>query len=57
MDKDVVIKEEQLGFRFNFRVAGVFIDDEMILLQKCSKDNYYSLIGGRVNIMKRLLKH
>ena len=46
--KDIVIKDEQSNFKFNFRVAGMFINGNKILLQKCKKDNYYSLIGGRV---------
>lgn len=46
--KDIIIKDEESNFRFNFRVAGIFINDNKILLQKCEKDDYYSLIGGRV---------
>ena len=46
--KDIIIKDEESNFKFNFRVAGIFVNDSKILLQKCEKDNYYSLIGGRV---------
>lgn len=46
--KDIIIKDDESNFKFNFRVAGIFVNDSKILLQKCEKDNYYSLIGGRV---------
>ena len=46
--KDIIIKDDESNFNFNFRVAGIFVNDSKILLQKCEKDNYYSLIGGRV---------
>ncbi len=45
---DIVFKNEELGVKFNFRVAALFINGEKVLLQKCAKDSYYSLIGGRV---------
>ena len=46
--KDIIIKDDESNFKFNFRVAGIFVNDNKILLQKCEKDDYYSLIGGRV---------
>lgn len=46
--KDIIIKDDESNFKFNFRVAGIFVNDSKILLQKCEKDNYYSLIGGRI---------
>lgn len=48
MDKDIVIKNEKNNYRFNYRVAAVFMNKNKVLLQKCAKDSYYSLIGGRV---------
>ena len=46
--KDIIINDDESNFKFNFRVAGIFVNDSKILFQKCEKDNYYSLIGGRV---------
>ena len=46
--KDIIIKDDESNFKFNFRVVGIFVNDSKILLQKCEKDNYYSLIGGRI---------
>ena len=47
--KDITFKNEDLQVKFNFRVAGIFVNNDKILLQKNEKDNYWSLIGGRVN--------
>lgn len=49
---DISFKNEELGIKFNFRVAGLFMDDDKILLQKCDKDSYYSLAGGRVQFFE-----
>lgn len=46
MKNDIIIKEKD--YKFNFRVAVVFINNDKILIQKNSNDDYYSLIGGRV---------
>ena len=48
MNKDIVIKDEENNYRFNYRVGAVFTNKDKVLLQKSEKDSYYSLIGGRV---------
>ncbi len=45
---DIIINDEKNEFKFNYRVAGVFVNDNKVLLQKCDRDDYYSLVGGRV---------
>lgn len=35
---------------FNFRVAGVLLHDDKILLHQMASDNFYSLPGGRVEL-------
>ncbi|MBE6141052.1 MAG: NUDIX domain-containing protein [Firmicutes bacterium] len=45
---DISYKNEELNIRFNFRVALICLNNNKILLQKADKDNYWSLIGGRV---------
>ena len=47
--KDISFVNQEFGVKFNFRVAGIFTCNDKILLQKSDKDEYYSLIGGRVN--------
>lgn len=46
--KDISYYNEEI--KFNFRVSIVAYKDNKILLQKCDKDPYYSLIGGRVSL-------
>lgn len=46
MDKNIIIKDD--NFRFNFRVAGIFINNNKILLQSTTSDTYLFLPGGRV---------
>lgn len=48
MGKDILYKTED--FVFSYRVAGILIRDNKILLQKPSNDDGYSLIGGHVSI-------
>lgn len=46
MEKNIVIKDEE--YKFNFRVAAVFIDQDKVLLQSSERDSYLFLPGGRV---------
>lgn len=46
MDNDISIINQKLKIKLNVRVAGIFIDNDRILLQK--NDTFYTLIGGRV---------
>ena len=48
IDKDIIIKDNENNYRFNYRVAGVFLNNDKIFLQKSEEDAYYSLVGGRV---------
>lgn len=48
--KDISYYNEDAKFKFNFRVAVIANKDNKILLQKCDKDPYYYLIGGRVSL-------
>ena len=48
--KDISYYNEDAKFKFNFRVAVIALNDNKILLQKCDKDPYYYLIGGRVSL-------
>ena len=48
--KDISYYNEEAKFKFNFRVAVIANKDNKILLQKCDKDPYYYLIGGRVSL-------
>jgi ADP-ribose pyrophosphatase YjhB (NUDIX family) len=45
---DVVFKTEKAIF--NYRVAGIWIEDGHILLHKAAQDTHWSLPGGRVEI-------
>jgi 8-oxo-dGTP pyrophosphatase MutT (NUDIX family) len=36
--------------RFNFRVGAIIIKDDMVLIIKNSKSDYYYTVGGRVHI-------
>jgi 8-oxo-dGTP pyrophosphatase MutT (NUDIX family) len=38
------------GTRFNYRGAGVFVEDERVLLQRFSDASYWFLPGGRVEV-------
>ena len=46
MSKDVVIKDGD--YKFNFRVAAVFVNDDKVLLQSTAEDDYLAFPGGRV---------
>lgn len=48
--KDISYYNEEAKFKFNFRVAVIAHKDNKLLLQKCDKDPYYYLIGGRVSL-------
>ena len=48
--KDISYYNEEAKFKFNFRVAVIANKDNKIFLQKCDKDPYYYLIGGRVSL-------
>ena len=47
---DISYLNEEVNIKFNFRVAVMAYNDNKILLQRCSKDSFYSLIGGRVQL-------
>lgn len=47
MSKDILFKMNE--FIFSYRVAGVLIRDNKILLQKPKNDDGYSIPGGHVN--------
>lgn len=40
------------GVRFNYRIAGVAIDDRKVLLQKPVKDGFWFLPGGRAELQE-----
>lgn len=48
MKEDLNIKNEKLNITFNFRVAGIMINNNKILLQNSSKVDYWVPEGGRV---------
>lgn len=48
MKKDILFKKDD--FIFSYRVGGILIYNDKILLQKPLKDDGYSLIGGHVAI-------
>ncbi|KIL07535.1 DNA mismatch repair protein MutT [Clostridium botulinum] len=50
MKKDILFKTDD--FIFSYRVAGILIYNDKILLQKPLKDEGYSLIGGHVAIQE-----
>ena len=45
---DLVFKNEELNFKFNFRVAAIIVNNDEYLIQKTDGNDYYSLIGGHV---------
>ena len=47
---DISYFNEEVSVKFNLRVAVMAYDDNKILLQRNSKDPFYSLIGGRVQL-------
>lgn len=47
---DISYKNEEFNTKFNFRVALIATNNDKILLQKADKDNFWSLIGGRVSL-------
>lgn len=52
---DVSYKNEEMNIKFNFRVALICTKDNKILLQKAMQDDYWSLIGGRVELNENTL--
>ncbi|NLT57521.1 MAG: NUDIX domain-containing protein [Clostridiales bacterium] len=44
------------GIRFNLRVAGILERDGEILLHRQKKDDFWSLVGGRVQTMESTVK-
>jgi ADP-ribose pyrophosphatase YjhB (NUDIX family) len=36
--------------RFNFRVAGIAIDDDYVLLYRAERDSFWTFPGGRAEI-------
>ena len=49
---DINFTNKEFKVKFNFRVACIILNEDKILLQKNSKDEYYSLIGGRVKFFE-----
>ena len=49
---DISFIDDEGTKKFNYRVALLSINNNKILLQKAEKDNYYSLIGGRVQLFE-----
>jgi len=47
---DISYFNEEVSVKFNFRVSVMAYNDNKILLQRNSKDPFYSLIGGRVQL-------
>lgn len=47
MNKDILFKTNE--FIFSYRVAGILIKDQKILLQKPKNDDGYSIPGGHVS--------
>ena len=47
---DVSFLNDKKTKKFNYRVALLAVNDNKILLQKAESDDYYSLIGGRVQL-------
>ena len=47
--KDIVYINEELNTKFNFRVGGIIVDNDQLLLQHTDGDDYYALVGGRVD--------
>lgn len=47
---DISYLNKETNIKFNFRVAVMAYNDNKILLQKNSRDPFYSLIGGRVSL-------
>lgn len=47
-----MITIEYGGTRFNYRVAGVLVRGNMVLLHKEEKDQYWYLPGGRCELME-----
>ncbi len=52
MLRDISFKNEEQNVKFNLRVAALITTNDKILLQKSTKDNYYSLIGGRIKYLE-----
>lgn len=49
---DVSYLNADKTIKFNYRVALLAIHNNKILLQKDERDDYYSLIGGRVHLLE-----
>lgn len=50
-NKDIFIKLDD--FKFNFRVAALIQYKDKVLIQKSEKDDFYGLIGGKVQQKER----
>ena len=53
-NKDICIKLDEE--RFNFRVAAVLRYNNKILIQKAEKDDFFSLVGGRVRLGEKTIE-
>ena len=49
---DVAFTNKELKVKFNFRVCALITYKDNVLLQKSAKDDYYTLIGGRINFLE-----
>ncbi len=47
-----MISYKQGNFRFNYRIVGVCLRDEDVLLHKNAADDYWTLPGGRAELME-----
>lgn len=54
MGRDILFKQEE--FVFSYRVGGILIQDEKILLQRPTNGNDYAIIGGHVACMETTIE-
>ena len=47
-----MITFEEGKARFNYRVVGIALDDNWVLLHKTEEENFWSLPGGRVKLLE-----
>lgn len=52
--KDILFKQDD--FIFSYRVAGILVQNNKILMQKPKNDDGYSFIGGHVSSCELLRK-
>ena len=52
MSEGEMITFEKGGIGFNYRVAGIAINDNQVLLHRAEVDDFWSLPGGRVELLE-----